>query len=59
MWKKSLNHSNIIVKHLIACVFIYFNKSKMQLVRNGFDILKMNGSTHVHMLIIERCEKNY
>jgi len=25
----------------------------MQLVSNGFNILKVNGSTHVHMLIIE------
>jgi hypothetical protein len=59
MRKKSLNHSSIIVKHLIACVLIYFNKSKMQLVRNGFDIVKVNGSTQLHMLIIERCEKNH
>jgi hypothetical protein len=26
----------------------------MQLVNNGFNILKMNGSTHVHSLIIEK-----
>jgi hypothetical protein len=32
----------------------------MQFVNNGFNILKLNGSIHVHMLIIEEiCEKNY
>jgi hypothetical protein len=29
----------------------------MQLVSNGFNILKVNGSTHVHMLIIEEMWK--
>jgi hypothetical protein len=55
MWKKSLNHSSIIVKHLIACVSIYFNKCKMQLVimSDSLYILKVTGLTHVHMLIIE------
>jgi hypothetical protein len=36
MWKISLNHSNIIAKHWVACVSIYYNKCKMQLVSNGF-----------------------
>jgi hypothetical protein len=36
MWKKSLNHSSIIAKHWVACVSIYYNKCKMQLVSNGF-----------------------
>jgi hypothetical protein len=29
MWKDSLNDSNIIVKHWIACVLLYHNKWKM------------------------------
>jgi hypothetical protein len=29
----------------------------MQIVGNGFNTLKMNGSTHVHMLIIEEIWK--
>jgi len=29
----------------------------MQLVSNGFNILKMNGLIHVHMLIIEKIWK--
>jgi len=31
----------------------------MQFVSNGFNILKMNGSTHVHMLIIEEMWKKW
>jgi hypothetical protein len=59
MWKNSLNHSSIIAKHLVACVSIYFDKCKMQLVimSNDFYILKVNGLTHVHMLIIEEMWK--
>jgi hypothetical protein len=53
MWKISLNHSSIIVKHWVTCVSIYFNNYKMQLVINGFNILKVNGLTHVHILIVE------
>jgi hypothetical protein len=34
MWKNSLDDSNIITKHWAACVSIYFNKWKMQLVSN-------------------------
>jgi len=49
MWKTSLNHSSIIAKHWVACVSIYFNKCKIQLVNNGFKILKVNGSIHVHV----------
>jgi hypothetical protein len=36
MWKNSLNHSSIIAKHWVACVSIYYNKCKMQLMSNGF-----------------------
>jgi hypothetical protein len=57
LWKKLLNHSNIIAKHWVACVSIYFNKCKIQLVNNGFNILKVNGLTHVHKLIIEEMWK--
>jgi len=57
MWRKSLNHSNIITKHWVACVPIYCNKCKMQLMNNGFNIFKVNGLTQVHMLIIEKMWK--
>ncbi len=49
MWKNSLNCSTIIAKYWIAY--------KMQFVSNGCNILKVNGSTHVHMLIIEKMWK--
>ncbi len=29
MWKKSLNHSNKVAKHLVTCVSLYSNKCKM------------------------------
>ncbi len=58
MWKNSVNHSNIIIKHWVTCVLIYSNKCKMQLVNTGFNILKINGLTHVHMLIIQKMWKN-
>jgi len=57
MWKNSLNHSCIIAKYWVTCVSIYFNKCKMQLENNGFNILKMNGSTHVHILMIGKMWK--
>jgi hypothetical protein len=57
MWKNWINHSSIIAKHWVACVSIYFNKSKMQLVSIGFNILNVNGLTHVHMLITEEMWK--
>jgi hypothetical protein len=30
----------------------------MQFVSNIFNILKVNGSTHIHMLMIEEMQKN-
>jgi hypothetical protein len=57
MWKNSLKHSNIVAKDWVAYVSIYFNKCNMQLVNNGYNILKINGLTHVHMLIIEEMWK--
>ncbi len=58
MWKKSFNHSSIIAKYWVACVLGYYNNYNMQFVSNDFNILKMNSSTHVHMLIIEEMWKN-
>jgi hypothetical protein len=55
--KKLTKPSSIIVKHRVACVSIYLNKCKMQHVNNNFDILKVNGSTHKHMLIIGKMWK--
>jgi hypothetical protein len=40
-------------KHQVTCVSICTNKCKMQLVSNNFNILKLNGLVHVHMLIVE------
>ncbi len=51
--KKLINYSNIVAKHQIACVLIYYNKCQMQHVNNNFNILKVNGSIHVDMLIVE------
>jgi hypothetical protein len=34
-------------------VLIYFSKRNFFFVNNGFNLLKVNGSTHVDMLIIE------
>jgi len=59
MWKNSLNYSNLITKHWVACVSIYSNKCKMQLMNNGFNILKMNVLSHIHMLVIEEMWKNH
>jgi hypothetical protein len=48
MWKKSLIHSNINVGFLIVtCVLIDYGKCKMQLLNNGFNMLKIDSSTHV------------
>jgi hypothetical protein len=47
----------MITKYWIACVLLYYNKCKMQIASNGFNIVKVNGSTHVHMLIIEKIWK--
>jgi hypothetical protein len=58
MWKNSLHHSIIITKHWVACVSIHYNKWKMELMSNGFNILKVNGLTHVRTLIIEEMWKN-
>ncbi len=53
-WKNLVNHSNIMIEHWITCVSIYSNKCKMQFMSNDFNILNVNGLTHVHILIIEK-----
>jgi len=57
MWKKSFNHSSIIAKNWVAFVLGYYNNYNMQFMNNDFNILKVNSSTHVHMLIIEETWK--
>jgi len=48
MWKKSLIQSIINVGFLIVrCVLINYGKCKMQLIGNGFNMLKADSSTHV------------
>jgi hypothetical protein len=48
MWKKSLIQFNINVGFLIVtCVLIDYEKCKMQLLNNGFNMLKIDSSTHV------------
>ncbi len=53
MWKKNTKSMKYNYKNWVALISIHSNKGKMQLVNNGFNILKVNGSTHIHMLIIE------
>jgi hypothetical protein len=51
MWKKSLIHSNINVGlKIITCILIDYDKCKMKLLNNGFNI-EFNSST---MLIVEK-----
>jgi hypothetical protein len=57
IWNNSLNHSSINAKHWATSVSMYYNKYKMQLKNNGFNILNVNGLTHVHILIIEEMWK--
>jgi hypothetical protein len=48
MGKKPLIHSNINVGFkTITYVLINYGKYKMQLLSNGFNMLKVDGSTHV------------
>ncbi len=48
MWKKSLIRSNINVRfEIVTCVLINFAKCKMQPLSNGFNMLKVDSSTHV------------
>jgi len=53
-WKKSLNHSNINVRHYVhMCVSIYTYKCNMQCLNNVFNKLKMDDLTHMKMLIVQ------
>jgi hypothetical protein len=57
MWKKSLIHSNLNVGfQIITCVLI---KCKMQLMSNGFNMLKVDSSTYVPCWKFKRCQKNH
>jgi hypothetical protein len=48
MWKKSLIHSNINVGFkIVTCVLINYDKCKMQLLNDVFNMLKVDSSTHV------------
>jgi len=49
MWKKSLINSNLNEGFLIiTCVLVYYSiKCKKNLLSNGFNMLKIDGSTHV------------
>jgi hypothetical protein len=49
IWKKSLNHFNINVgPKIVTCVLINYGKYKIQFMSIGFNMLKVDGSTHVH-----------
>jgi hypothetical protein len=42
------DNSNINVGFkIVTCVLIDYGKSKLQLLSNGFNMLKVDGSTHV------------
>jgi hypothetical protein len=48
MWKKSLIYSNIYVGFkIVACVLINYGKCNIQFLNNGFNMLKVDSSTHV------------
>jgi hypothetical protein len=48
MWKKSLIYSNLNVRFKIVIrVLLNYGKCKMQLLSNGFNMLKVDDSTHV------------
>jgi len=58
LWKNPFNHSNITEKHgIIVGISIHYNKCKMQHVNTSFNILKVNGCIHEHILIIEKMWK--
>jgi len=48
-----------VIGNIWIMVSIYFNKCKIQLMNNDFNILKVNDSTYVHLLIIEKIWKKY
>jgi hypothetical protein len=47
-WKELIIHSNINVWFkIVARILINYGKCKMQILSNGFNISKVDGSTHV------------
>jgi len=58
MWKNSLIYSNINVKnYVVSCVSIYTNKCNMQHLNNGFNKFKIDDSTHVKVLTVQKMWK--
>jgi hypothetical protein len=56
--KKSLIHSNINVWFkIVTCVLINYGNYKMQLLSNGFNVLKIDRSTHVPCWWLKKCQK--
>jgi hypothetical protein len=48
MWKELLIHSNINVQFkIVICIWIDYGKCKMQLLNNGFNMLKVDSSIHI------------
>jgi hypothetical protein len=48
IWKKLQIHSNINVAFkIVTFVLITYGRCKMQLLSNGFNMLKVDGSTYV------------
>jgi len=59
MWKNSLAHSSINVKHyVVMCVSIYISKCNMQCLNNGFNKFKVDDSTHVKILVVQEMWKH-
>jgi hypothetical protein len=51
LWKNSFNHSNIIRKNwIILGIWIHYNKCNMWHDNTSFNILKVNGCIHEHIL---------
>jgi hypothetical protein len=48
----------MIAKHWTTCVSIYYNKCKMLPMFKIFNILKVSGLTHIHMLTFEEMWKD-
>jgi len=55
MWKKITKSFKYNCKILSCMCLIYYNKCKMEFVNNGFNMLKVNGST---LIIEDICKKN-
>ncbi len=50
MWSKSLIHLNINVEFkIVTCVLINYGKCKMQLLSNGFSMLKVDVQFMYHV----------